>query len=152
MLTKKWYFVSYGSLAHKYILSISGWFLIKLNNGCVFPDPKPRMINILHGWSGIRCQFGLFCFMFFITSSKSIISCISWWYPRVESLLFNLLDLCSFHLHMFLLNQLISFFHHNLNLKSIFLVSSVKTCLSLLNLYCVFNKDLLVLMNCLCFF
>ena len=38
-------------------------------------------------------------------------------------------------------------------LKAIMLISSVKTlCLSLFNLFCVFNIDLLFLMNCLQFF
>ena len=40
-LIKNWYLSSYGSLAYKYILSISGWLFIKLSNAFVFPDPEP---------------------------------------------------------------------------------------------------------------
>ena len=57
LLIKYWYFASYGSLAYKYILSMSGWFSIKFNNKFVFPDPEPPIINILYGWSGIYGQF-----------------------------------------------------------------------------------------------
>ena len=57
LLIKYWYFDSYGSLAYKYILSMSGWFSIKLNNKFVFPDPEPPIINILYGWSEIYGQF-----------------------------------------------------------------------------------------------
>ena len=39
ILIKYWYFVSYGSLACKHILSMSGWFSSKSNNTFVFPDP-----------------------------------------------------------------------------------------------------------------
>ena len=41
LLIKNWYFASYGTLAYKYILSISGRWLVKLNNEFVFPDPEP---------------------------------------------------------------------------------------------------------------
>ena len=54
---KYWYFASYGSLAYKYILSMSGYFSIKFNNTFVFPEPEPPIINILYGWSGIHGQF-----------------------------------------------------------------------------------------------
>ena len=70
LLIKNWYFVSYGSLAYKYILSISGYWFIRLN---VFPNSKPHIINILYGWLGISGQFGLCSFMFsFVTSLKVI--------------------------------------------------------------------------------
>ena len=49
LLIKNWYLASYGSLAYKYILSISGWLFIKFNNAFVFPDPEPPIINILYG-------------------------------------------------------------------------------------------------------
>ena len=32
LLIKNWYLASYGYLAYKYILSMSGWLLIKFNN------------------------------------------------------------------------------------------------------------------------
>ena len=48
LLIKNWCFASYGPLAHRYILSISGCWLIKSNNEFVFPDPEPPVINILY--------------------------------------------------------------------------------------------------------
>ena len=59
LLIKNWYFASYESIIYKLILSISDCWFIRLNNGLVFPDPDPRIINILHIWSGIWGQFGL---------------------------------------------------------------------------------------------
>ena len=53
LLIKNWYFASFGSLAYKYILSISGWWFIRLNNESVFSDPETTIINILYGWLGI---------------------------------------------------------------------------------------------------
>ena len=49
LLIKNWYLASYGSLAYKYILSISGWLFIKFNNAFVSPDPEPPIIIILYG-------------------------------------------------------------------------------------------------------
>ena len=49
LLIKNQYLAPYGSLPYKYILSISGWLLIKFNNAFVFPDPEPPIINILYG-------------------------------------------------------------------------------------------------------
>ena len=51
LLIKKWYF------AYKWILSISGYWLIKLNIEFAFPYPELPIINIVHGWSGICGQF-----------------------------------------------------------------------------------------------
>ena len=53
LLIKNWYLASYGSLAYKYILSISGWLFIKFNKAFLFPDPEPLIISILYGWSAI---------------------------------------------------------------------------------------------------
>ena len=49
LLIKNWYLASYGSLAYKYIVSISGWLFIKFNNAFVFSDQKPPIISILDG-------------------------------------------------------------------------------------------------------
>ena len=57
LLIKYWYFASYGSLAYKYFLSISGCFSFKFNNTFVFPDPESPIINILYGLSGMYGQF-----------------------------------------------------------------------------------------------
>ena len=70
-------FTSWGSLAYKKTLSVSGWWYIKLINEFAFPNPESPIINILHGSSGICDQFGLCSFMiYFVTSSKLIIFCI----------------------------------------------------------------------------
>ena len=50
LLIKNWYFASYGSVAYKQILSMSGCWSIRLNNDFVFPDPEPPIIYILYGW------------------------------------------------------------------------------------------------------
>ena len=47
LLIKNWYLAWYGSLAYKYILSISGWLFIKFNYALVFPDPESPIIIIL---------------------------------------------------------------------------------------------------------
>ena len=65
LLMKYWYFDSYGSLAYKYILSVSGcWLSIKFSNAFVFPDLEPPIINILYRWSGVYGQLRL-CFLSF---------------------------------------------------------------------------------------
>ena len=69
-----WYIASCASLVSKYILSISGWWLIALSNGFVFPDPESPIINILYGWSVICGQFGLCYFIFSLVISSRIIS------------------------------------------------------------------------------
>ena len=40
LLISSWYFVSYGSLAYKYVLSIPGWLPNRSNNAFVLPDPE----------------------------------------------------------------------------------------------------------------
>ena len=62
ILIKYCYFASYGSLAYKYILSMSGWLSIKFNNTFVFPDPEPPIIDILYGWSGTYVYYVQFYF------------------------------------------------------------------------------------------
>ena len=57
LLIKYWDFALHGSLAYKYIFSMSGWFSIKFNNTFVFPDPEAPIINILYGLFGIYGQF-----------------------------------------------------------------------------------------------
>ena len=34
-------------------------FLKVSNKLLAYPDPEPPIIKILYGWSGIKCQFGL---------------------------------------------------------------------------------------------
>ena len=80
----------------------------------------------------------------FITSSKLIIFYIVLIYYYIRSLLFRLLHLFLFHMRVFLSNQLIAFFLSSFELKAILLIYSIKTlCVSLLNLYYVFNINLL---------
>ena len=46
LLIKCWYFHSYRSFEHKYILPMSGWFSIKFNNWIqfAFPDSDPLLL------------------------------------------------------------------------------------------------------------
>ena len=66
LLVKYLYFASYGSVAYKFILSISGWFSIKFNNTFVFPDPDP-INSIMQGLSGIYDQCSLCSVLFSLT-------------------------------------------------------------------------------------
>ena len=66
-----WYFASYGYLAYKKILSISGWRFIRLNNEFVSSGPESWIINILCEWSQICDQSGLFSFVFSFTTYQS---------------------------------------------------------------------------------
>ena len=70
----------------------------------VFPDPEIPIINILYGRSGVSGQYELISFMIIFFCNILKINQI-------------LLDLCLFHMHIFLLNQLIAFPDHHLNLK-----------------------------------
>ena len=55
-------------------MSTFGWWLTRLNNELVFPEPEPPIINILYGWSRTYNQFGFYSFMVsFVTSSELII-------------------------------------------------------------------------------
>ena len=47
------YFDSYGSLACKNTLSISGWCFIRLSSALIFPDPGPPTSSILYGFNYI---------------------------------------------------------------------------------------------------
>ena len=101
-------FSSNASLAYKYILSISGWWSIKLSNEFVFPDPEPPILKILY-------VLYLACYLFTESIDCILLSSIA--------------------------------------ITAILLTSSVKTlCLSLLNLQCFFNTNLLLFMNSLQFF
>ena len=53
LLVKNWYFASYRYLVYELVLSISGWWLITLNNEFVYSDPEPSITNVLYRWSGI---------------------------------------------------------------------------------------------------
>ena len=108
-----------------------------------FPDPEPPTINILYGWSEMSGQFGSCSFVSsFTTSSKLIIFCIVLLDCYIKSFLYHLLNLCLFHVHMFLSTDCILL--SLVELKAILWISSVKIlCLSLWNLCCIFNIALL---------
>ena len=117
-LIKTWCFASYGSFAYKYILSISGWWLIRLNNEFVFFRSRASSYFYFVWMIKIGGQYGLYSFVSSsITSSKLSVFCIVSLYCYLQSLLFHLLDLCLFNMHTFLSKQLITFFCHHLNLK-----------------------------------
>ena len=118
-LIKTWCFASYGSFAYKYILSISGWWLIRLNNEFVFFRSRASsyfyFVWMIKNWWPIWIIF--FCVFFYNIISKLSVFCIVSLYCYLQSLLFHLLDLCLFNMHTFLSKQLITFFCHHLNLK-----------------------------------
>ena len=60
-----WYLLHMDHLNIKKI-SLPSWWLTRLNNEFVFPDPESPVINILYGWSGICGQFGLCSVIFFL--------------------------------------------------------------------------------------
>ena len=91
----------------------------------------------------------MFFYDFFCDIIKVTHYCIVLLFSYIKSLPFHLLDLCLFHMDIFLLNQLIVFFLSSFELKANLLISSVKSnvfissvktlSLSLLNICCVFN-------------
>ena len=59
------YFPPWGSLACNWVLSVSGQWVMKLNNALVIQDPESTIVNIFYGWPGTE---GLCSFMFsFVT-------------------------------------------------------------------------------------
>ena len=69
------YFDSYGSLACKNTLSISGWFFIRLSSALIFPAPGPPASSILYGVNYIYQIYHyiqLFIFECFIDCSLHI--------------------------------------------------------------------------------
>ena len=74
LLIKNWYLASYGSLACKYILSISDWLFVKFNNAFdpdADADPEPPIISILYGWSGIYSYFKLCSVCFHLHNNQN---------------------------------------------------------------------------------
>ena len=51
LLINIWYFAWCGTFAYRYILSVSGWWFIKLSNEFVFLDQELTIINNLYEWS-----------------------------------------------------------------------------------------------------
>ena len=85
LLIKNWYFALYWSLACKYILSIFGCRIFRLNNEFVFLNPGPLIFNILYGGSGICSQFGLCSFV-----SSFITFFVSFYFIVTLNLFFSL--------------------------------------------------------------
>ena len=126
------------------MLSISRWWLIRLGNAFVFPDPESPIINILYRRSEIYSQFGL-CFLMFslVISSKLIIYVLFYYIFTCNFFFFYILGLLSFYMYVFLLNRLIVFLS-SLAPNAILLTSSI-LCSSSRNLCCYFNINLLSL-------
>ena len=75
-----------------------------------------------------------------VISSKLIIFVLFYYIIAFDFLLFHILDLRSFHMHMFLLNRLIAFLFIIISTNEILLNYSVNTlCFSLLSLYLQFS-------------
>ena len=112
LLIKNWYFVSYGSLAYKNILSVSRWLFIKFNNAFVFPDPERPIISILYGWSGMYGQSGL-CFVLFLFAYHQNLSSIfsSYYCLIVQYKLLNLYFIIKRTICI-VFNKKVSHYHH----------------------------------------
>ena len=107
LLITKWYFSSYGFLAYKEILSISGWSL-RINNKFVFPDREALVISILYGWSAICHHIELCSVIFwFINSSKIIVLWTLLIHCYIKFFPFYILNFWLFHTHMFVWNLFI---------------------------------------------
>ena len=115
LLSKIWYFASYGFFVYKYILSISGWWFSRFNNALVFPDPEHTIINILYGWSGIHGHFKL-CFFIF----TCIITNINHFYLLTFT---YFKSICSIRMLQFYQKNVI-FYHHTTycNLTDFFMI------------------------------
>ena len=106
-----------------------------------FLGPEPAIINVLYGWSGIWDQFGLCYFIFWFVSEWNLI--IFW----IVLLYCYIYLICSFSLTRSLLvpyayvsiKSVDCILLSSFELKAIWLISSLKTYLSLLNLGCVFD-------------
>ena len=70
LLIKNWYVVSYGSLVHKSILSVTSWWLNKFNKE-FDPDSEPPTIYFLLSLKLIIWII-FFFFFFFLTLSNSL--------------------------------------------------------------------------------
>ena len=127
-LIKTWCFASYGSFAYKYILSISGWWLIRLNNEFVFFRSRASsyfcFVWMIKNWWPIWIIF--FCVFFYnIIKVKHFLYCF----------IVLLLAISSFSLTRSLLVQYAYVSIETIDyillpsfeLKAILLVSSVKT-------------------------
>ena len=113
-------------------MPLSGSRLIKLNIECVSPDPEPPIVNSLYEWSGICGQFELCSFMYSFVILLHLISSFS--FTRFSLVSYTYVSIESNDLRF-----LLSF-----ELNVISLIFSLKTlCLSLLNLCCTFNIDLI---------
>ena len=113
-----------------------------------------QILHLMFCMDNQKCMTNLDCFFIFsfTISSKLIIFCIALLYCYILSLLFHVLHLCLFHMHIFSIESIDCILLSSFELKAILLIASVGTLfLSLLNLCCVLNIDLLFLMNSLWF-
>ena len=111
-----------------------------------------QILHLMFCMDNQKCMTNLDCFFIFsfTISSKLIIFCIALLYCYILSLLFHVLHLCLFHMHIFSIESIDCILLSSFELKAILLIASVGTLfLSLLNLCCVLNIDLLFLMNSL---
>ena len=93
-------------------------------------------------------HYVLLCFLLIIIKVNHFLYCFILLLHLV-SLLFRLLELCSFNVHMFPSNQLIALFYHYLNLKQYINFLSKNILPFIFKSLLCFNIDLLFLMNSL---
>ena len=121
------------------------FWLIKLSNAFVFPDPEPS-INILYGWSGICDQFWsiliVFFYVFFWNTVKINHFCIVLLYCYIYFFFFLHIrsSLVLYACICISIESIDCIFLSSSKLNTILLTSSVNTlCFTLLNLCCDLN-------------
>ena len=105
-LINNWYFASYLSFSYRYILSVSGWWLINISNEFVFHDSDLPVINVQYGWSGSWGQFTLSSFKFFPVTSSNLIIFILFYYISISNFVIFAYYIDLFYMNMFFCNQL----------------------------------------------
>ena len=113
-----------------------------------------QILELMFCMDNQKCMANLDCFFIFsfTISSKLIIFCIALLYCYILPLLFHVLQLCLFHMHIFSIESIDYILLSSFELKAILFIDSVGTlCLSLLKLCCVLNIDLSFPMNSLWF-
>ena len=145
LLITNWYFSSSQTSADRYILSISGRWIIELSNAFLFYEPEAPITNILHGQQRIWAQFWLRSVLFSSErSSKFRVFALFYYititissFSGILSILFAALSQHLCYTDTALLHQMFFNISPSLALSAIFWTLSVnKLCTSLLKLCC----------------
>ena len=110
LLINNWYFASYRTLAYKNFLSISFWWIIRLNNELVSPNLQLLIFCMDDQEFVANLDYA---FWYFFIVSPDLIIFVLFHYIITINLFFPLTRYLLFHTKRFLLH----FFYHHLNLK-----------------------------------